>query len=353
VLLTVLAAAAAGGCTRADPAPPDTGLTAASSQAVPIGVFSGSAVPQNVAAFGDRLGRPVDLVHDYLGKRSWTSIKDVNHIAERWREAGFAGRMVLTVPIIPDSGGTLASGAEGTYDEHFRELAQRLVAGGHDMAILRLGPEFNGTWFKWTIDTPQGGRRYAAYWRHIVRAMRSVEGSRFKFDWAPNAGSSYVSDTRQLSAESAYPGDRYVDYIGLDVFDQSWDKDTKGPSRRWRHLVRQKDGLNWHSRFANTHHKAMTFPEWGLVRRRDDLGGGDNPYFIEQMHAWMQTHPVAYHLYFESHDPSGDYRVFGGRFPNAARTFVSLFGAQPRQAPAPPPAEARSHLPERRATTSG
>jgi hypothetical protein len=70
----------------------------------------------------------------------------------------------------------------------------------------------------------------------------------------------------------------------------------------------------------------MTFPEWGLAKRRDGYGGGDNPYFITQMRRWIGRHRVAYHLYFESRDPNGEYRVFSGKFPNAARQFVLEFG---------------------------
>ncbi len=336
ILLAAVLLAGVALVSRQEAVPPDTGrLVEPSPRAVPIGVFSGSASPSRVARFGRRLGRPVDLVHDYLGRRSWAAITDVDHLVDPWRRAGFAGRTVFTVPMLPDSGGSLSSGAAGRYNKHFRLLARRLVAGGFDTATLRLGPEFNGTWFPWSIDVPRGGRRYAAYWRQIVISMRSVMGARFRFDWSPNAGSSYVGKSgRQLSAASAYPGDRYVDYIGLDVFDQSWAKGTDSASKRWKELVRQQDGLNWHSRFANAHNKAMTFPEWGLVSRPDDRGGGDNPYFVERMHEWIQTHPVAYHLYFESRDPNGDYRMFGGRFPKSAERFVRLFGARESQLPA-------------------
>jgi hypothetical protein len=337
LLATALAGFVLAGCTQEASPPLDAGLIAASSRSVPLGVFHGSAATEDVATFGARLGRPVDLAHDYLDKRRWSSITEVSHLTDRWRAAGFAGRTVFTVPMIPDTGGTLASGARGRYNAYFRTLARRLVAGGHDMAILRLGPEFNGTWFKWTINVRDGGRLFASYWRQIVVTMRSVKGARFRFDWAPNAGSSYVASGRQLSAASAYPGDRYVDYIGMDVFDQSWEAGPKSDVRRWRHLVGQRDGLNWHARFANAHRKPMTFPEWGLVKRRNDnRGGGDAPYFITQMYNWMKKHPVAYHLYFESRDPSGDYRVFGGKFPKAAKRFISLFGVPPTQRAKPP-----------------
>jgi glycosyl hydrolase family 26 len=334
LLLVAIVGLGVAGCGKS--ITPDTGhVFEPGAPAAPLGVYDGSAATQDVAAFSKRLGRPVDLVHDYLGKRRWSSIEDVYHLADNWRRAGFEGRTVLTVPIIPDSGGSLAQGAAGRYNRYFRELAKRLVAGGQDMAILRLGHEFNGTWYKWTINVPHGGRLFAAYWRQIVVTMRSVRGARFRFDWCPVAGSSYIGGKRQLSAQSAYPGDRYVDYIGMDVFDQSWAPRTASAAARWRHLVLQRDGLAWHARFADAHRKPMTFPEWGLVHRDDNRGGGDAPYFIEHMHAWIQSHPVAYSLYFESRDPSGDYRIFGGRFPHAARTFVQLFGvpraARPRQ----------------------
>jgi hypothetical protein len=322
------------GCGAEPQPPPDSERMMPSSQAVPIGVYAGSSQTQNVAEFGRRLGRPVDLAHDYLGHRTWAAIEDVYHIADSWRQAGFDGRTVITVPMLPDKDGSLANGALGRYDEHFRHLAQRLVDGGHAAATLRLGPEFNGTWFRWTTNVRDGAKHYAIYFRQIVRTMRSVRNQRFRFDWSPNAGSSYVGgDGRQLSATRAYPGDRYVDFIGLDVFDQSWATRTRKPADRWRQLVRQKDGLSWHARFAGQHHKAMTFPEWGVVRRSDARGGGDNPYFVERMHDWIESHPVAYHLYFESSDPNGDYRIFGGHFPKAAAAFVRLFGAN---APATP-----------------
>ena len=42
---------------------------------------------------------------------------------------------------------------------------------------------------------------------------------------------------RRLRAASAYPGDSYVDYIGLDVFDQSWAPQSDRASVRWREFV--------------------------------------------------------------------------------------------------------------------
>ena len=51
----------------------------------------------------------------------------------------------------PESGGSLAGAASGAYDEHFAALARNLVAGGLGGAGIRLGWEFNGSWYRWSV----------------------------------------------------------------------------------------------------------------------------------------------------------------------------------------------------------
>jgi hypothetical protein len=306
----------------------NAGTRTVSATPAPIGVFPGGIAERSIVTFEKTLGRPLDYAHDYINKGSWSSMAITSSwLAQRWTAAGFAGRTVFTLPMLPDRGGSMKQGARGRHNQHFRVIARRLVAGGQGSSVVRIGPEFNGTWFRWTIRGKGNSTRYKAYWRQIVRTMRSVKGAHFRFDWSPNGGSAWIDGgKRRLRAATAYPGDAYVDYIGLDIYDQSWARHSASPTKRWREFLTQTDGLAWHANFAAAHRKPMTFPEWGLVKRHDGRGGGDNPYFIEQMHTWIQTHPVAYHLYFESHDPSGDYRVFGGTFPNAAQSFVRFFG---------------------------
>ncbi|HWC25064.1 MAG TPA: glycosyl hydrolase [Solirubrobacteraceae bacterium] len=331
----LLAIAGATGTGDARAAPGDT-----------LGVYAGAGNLDGVTSFEARLGRRVARVHDFLDKRSWASMLDLSWITERWRGGGFADRLVLTVPMIPDDGGTLAAGAAGQYNAHFRRLAEELVARGHGSAVLRLGPEFNGNWFAWTMHVPNGGALFATYWRQIVSTMRGVPGASFKFDWCANAGSSWIGGGQQLEAAEAWPGDGYVDYVGLDVYDQSWAPHRADPVARWNEYVNQRNGMAWHAAFAAAHGKPMTFPEWALADRADGMGGGDSPYFVEQMYRWIERHPVAYHIYFNSSDPNAEYALFSGRFPTAASRFVQYFGPNapsPTAAPAPPAPAAPTH----------
>jgi Glycosyl hydrolase family 26 len=294
-----------------------------------LGVYPGAGNITRLGSFQDTLGRKVSFGHDYLNKSTWTSMLDVGWMANRWKAAGFANRMVFTVPMVPDTVGSstaLASGAAGDFNSHFKTLAERLVAHGFGSSVLRIGPEFNGNWFNWTIKVPNGAANFAAYWRKIVKTVRAVPGAHFKFDWAANAGSSYVGPGQQLEAADAWPGADYVDYVGLDVYDQSWAPGGADPVARWNEIVNQHNGMAWQAAFAASKDKPLTYPEWGLVDRADGHGGGDNPYFIQQMHDWIAAHDVAYSLYFEDSDPNAQYAVFSGQFPNAAQTFVKLFG---------------------------
>jgi hypothetical protein len=297
----------------------------ASNPAGTLGVYAGSGKPDAVAAFESRLGRPINQVHDYQPRDTWTGLTAIGWALGRWTASRYAHRVVYSIPMLPDSGGTLAAGATGAYNDKFRILALALVANGDGAATLRLGWEFNGNWYRWSIGVANGPADYAAYWRQIVTTMRSVPGANFKFDWCPNNGGSWVNG-KPLSAAGAYPGDAYVDYVGMDIYDQSWSAQRADPAARWKEYVTKQDGLGWQRDFAAAHGKQLTFPEWGVGHRQDGYGGGDSPYFIERMYEWIRTNPVAYHNYFEGADSALDAALFTGKSPNAAKRFIELFG---------------------------
>ena len=315
LLVVALIALPTALCTRAYAANP----------AGTLGVYAGGGNADAVAAFESRLGRNVNQVHDFQPKDRWRALSDISWPLERWSASRYAHRVTYSIPMLPDNEGTLAEGATGAYNSHFRALALALVAGGDAAATLRLGWEFNGDWFRWSIGVPNGAAHYAAYWRQIVNTMRSVPGASFKFDWCPNNGSSNVNG-QPLVAASAYPGDAYVDYVGMDIYDQSWLARRGDAGARWRDNVTRQDGLEWQRRFAAAHGKQISFPEWGIGHRKDGHGGGDSPYFIERMYEWIRTNQVAYHNYFEFADAVLDAALFGGRSPRTSARFIELFG---------------------------
>ena len=285
-------------------------------QPLPLGAYRGAAAPARAAEFQAWLGQPATWALDYLDGSSWSSIENPSWWLSAWRGSPFS--VVYSVPLLP-AGATLQAGAAGAYDEHFRALGRALVAGGEADAILRLGWEFNGGWYRWSAKNDP--RAFVTYWRHVVDALRQVPGSRFRFDWCPTLGAAAVPPPQ------AYPGDDYVDYVGTDVYDQGWSSGWTDPAQRWRSLLEQPYGLQWQRDFAADHRKQMTFPEWGLSVRSDGHGGGDDPYFMEKMVDWIRANNVAYALYFDYDAPDGRHSISNGQFPRAAAAFKAKLSA--------------------------
>jgi hypothetical protein len=281
-----------------------------------LGVYKGAADPEGVAEFGRWLGRDPAWALDFLPGTTWKTIGDPSFYAQRWSESPY--RVVYSVPMLPDTGpATLERGAAGAYDHHFRRLAEGLVDGGEGDSVIRLGWEFNGHWFRWSAAGHE--EAFVAYWRNAVDAMRSVDDARFMFDWSPSAG------PNAAEAEDAYPGDDYVDVIGLDVYDLNADPSLE-PEERWDILMNEPYGLEWHRRFASSHDKPMSYPEWGLWPEAGG-GGGDSPYFIEQMHRWTATNNVAYQMYFDYDGSDGvRHELSNPEYENAATRYRELFG---------------------------
>jgi hypothetical protein len=284
-----------------------------------LGVYRGAAAPDKIVHYEHWLRRPVRWALDFQSIKDWQRIEPPTWQLRRWRQSPF--RLVLSVPMLPDSGGTLAAGAAGTYDEHFRRLARALARNHLGNTVLRVGWEFNGSWSNWSAASSPTD--FVAYWRRIVTAMRGVAPT-LRFDWCPTLG------LGALPTEQAWPGDAYVDYVGSDVYDQAWGASgatISDPAERWSHFLTQPYGLNWLAEFAAAHGKPITLPEWGLIARLDGHGGGDNPFFVRQMHSWILDHDVAYAIYFQFDTTEGASRLTKGAFPKATKVFLRLFGA--------------------------
>ena len=112
----------------------------------------------------------------------------------------------------------LAQCAAGNFNSHWVTLANNLLKRNLSDTIMRPGWEMNGDWFDWSAGGHEAS--YIGCFRQIVNSMRSVSGQDFTFVWNPSIG------TSNSLADKAYPGDSYVDYVGIDTYDWVWRADT-------------------------------------------------------------------------------------------------------------------------------
>ncbi len=310
------------------------GATASSiqSSSLALGVYVGPADVGGVAAFNATTGTHSTIAVDYLPSNGgWAGMDGANGgdawlFNDAWTNSGY--QLSLGVPIIPSDAsgnpvGTLAQGATGAYNSYYVTLAQTMVAAGESNAYLRLGFEFDGSWNAWNAQNPTDEVSFAKYFDQIVSAMRSVPGENFKFVWNPDATAFTQSG---YNVALAYPGNAYVDVIGLDAYDQVWLSDAQTPANAWNESL--LPALNAAHAFAAAQGKPLAFCEWGSIIRPDGHGLGDDPTYINNMISWMKTptNDVIFETYFDFNAGGLDSFLTDGEFPNSLAAYRADLG---------------------------
>jgi hypothetical protein len=264
----------------------------------------------------------------------WGEVTDAGQFQTLNRQLTFVLSVPLTIGLgyhatTAQRAAALNATASGASDPSIRYISHLLTRGGYPNAIIRLGWEFDGNWMPWSAVGNEA--LWVEAYRHVHDVMRSVSPT-FEFDWNGDPG--YMQHET-----AAYPGDKYVDIIGYDVYDQPagipWNPSTRGwldPRAAWQSFLPK---LRWQRDFAVAHGKRVSYPEWALsgVNRKVTANvGGDDPTFIQGMYDWMNSLPasgpgsLAYSSYFNA-DTDSQHRINGPDFPNASARFKTLFGS--------------------------
>ncbi len=203
--------------------------------------------------------------------------------------------------------------AAGDYNTYAVTLAKNLVAAGFQNTVMRLGWEMNGLWENdFMGNTTQEQSLWASCFANEVTAMRSVAGGHFLFDWNPNAC------TQNVPYANYYPGNAYVDIVGLDLYDQSCL--TPNTQVSFTQLASLPASLTSIEAFAAAQGKAMSIPEWGLVSG----AGNDDPAYVNGIGASVNGGNYAFQAYF---DAGADNIIqLGSAAPLSTAAYTQQFG---------------------------
>ncbi|MDB5375529.1 MAG: hypothetical protein JWP04_4171 [Belnapia sp.] len=268
--------------------------------------------PTAYTAFESWLGRNADGVHGVVGGATWQDFTSSAQwmVNKLWNKID--DQVFWSVPlIVADGKATLAAAADHDYDAYYLSVARTLAASRADddgPIYIRTGWEFNGDWFPWSAAGKEAD--FIGAYRAFVDTFRSVS-DRFLFEW--NVNESYGS----MNPAKAYPGDDYVDIIGMDFYwDTNWN--SSNPAEAWESMVSRKYGLAWLEDFASAHGKPTAYSEWGV--ETDNAA----PY-LAKVKQWFDSHNVVYQSYWNS-DAAFEGKLSDGGLPAAGDAFRSLFG---------------------------
>jgi hypothetical protein len=258
------------------------------------GVFQPSWNPADVEAFGTWRGAPVDVAVTWSARQTWDDI--INPAAMYAAYKGVPFTMAFGVAPVPegDASATMAGCAAGSYNDKWTQFGTNIVAAGLGKSVIRLGWEFNGNWYKWQAKDPN---QFAECFRQIVGTVRKVAPD-LLWDWTVNRGAGQsVTDARL-----AYPGDDYVDMVGIDSYDV-WPGATAEDT--WNQQYGSQYGLKFWADFAKQHGKKISVPEWGVYTGTASQGhnGGDNAFYVGKMEEFFkaQGSNLGYESYFNEH----------------------------------------------------
>jgi hypothetical protein len=273
VLLAALGMGAGLGRRRA-PIPARAAATAAVAAVALLGVLSlgGSEAQARTVSIGayvpgaDNNKGLIENLHVEIGRQpaillSYKDFSQAPFVYDQLDEISATGAVpLITWEPWTDSGGvSLEAIANGSYDGYLDDAA-KAAAGWEQPLMVRFAQEPNGPWFPWGKQP----RAYRAAWHHIVGVFRAAGAYNVRWVWTP-----YVDSGGQLAFRKYYPGDRFVDWAGLD-------------------------GINWGGNFAwrtpkevfgASYHELISFTSKPLILAETGSGesGGSKAHWISAM----------------------------------------------------------------------
>lgn len=247
-------------------------------------------------------GRLLDMRTYFTGIATWSgliwSVPGVkNHLVD-------GARVAVAIGMLPETHrGQHMACWQGRFANEIRAVGTALINAGASNAIIRLGWEANRVnGYPWAVTGDASA--YKGCFRKWIKILRTLPGQRFVFDWTMQDKSTYPID-------QMYPGDEWVDIIGVNVYDRCSPVRTDDQWNAWYNL-KDKDGRNprglgtWLA-FARQHGKKLSIPEWGIggpspVKNCTEPGI-DNPFWMRKMFEFFRTNAanIAYEAYFNGH----------------------------------------------------
>jgi hypothetical protein len=176
--------------------------------------------PASFVALESKIGRQLAIDSD---SASWAAFPDTPRI--KWDLQ--TGRMpmqswlVLFQEANPNACATAAAINAGTYDTQLAQQAATVKALGGTI-LVRFNYEMTDnlentcfTGFPIANNMALAGQEFISAWKHVVGIFRAAGASNVKWVWAPGAPA-YATNVWRLF----YPGADYVDWIGMDDFNQ-------------------------------------------------------------------------------------------------------------------------------------
>lgn len=241
--------------------------------------------PRNTEAwnlFERHAGKKVAIL---LQGQSWASWDELETEATHARGA---------IPLVTMglSGHTLEEVADGSQDAAIEKWAQEAKAFGHPFFFAPWW-EMNGAWYAW-------GRSpyFIEAWRHFHEIVAEQGATNVTWTWVVNS----IWSDPESNPSPYYPGDGYVDWVGLDSY--NWGENPAQPDR-W---IRPEQTIS--PTLDVIREVAPSKPVAIVEDASSEYGGNKTDWIREMLADYLPHHPeIKAYMWFDWNFPKGEKRA--------------------------------------------
>ncbi len=172
-----------------------------------------------VDIFEKEVGKKLSMVLWYQGMAEGRNFQEIQNYRNVQLKAGYNGNRFLSIGWLPTT--KLDPIVEGEYDSYFKQyftdaVNPDILNGIKDPIWLRPMNEFNGGWVSYGLKPDE----YRKAWRRMYNIAEQIgAAAQHIFVWSPNYLSFPNEEWNKM--EKYYPGDQYVDWVGLSSYPPS------------------------------------------------------------------------------------------------------------------------------------
>jgi len=158
--------------------------------------------------------------------------------------------------------------AAGRYDAYLRRWAQDAAVYGQ-VFFLRFAHEMDHNQYPWSAGAGNSAEDFVAAWRHVHDIFHEEGARNVVWVWSPH----------EQTDPAFYPGNAYVDWIGLSVFNYGTTAGSKWHPFSYLYQPIYRSALQYH--------KPIMIAELGST----SVGGNRSDWYHEAMQAVMEQFP--------------------------------------------------------------
>lgn len=178
----------------------------------------------------------------------------------------------------PGEGNMVYDVLDGDYDEFLKNYAQTVSEFDHPV-LFRLGNEMNGDWCPYSsYNTSKDTVIFKEFYRYIYQVFADAGADNVIWIWNPNGES--FPDFQWNHEVMYYPGDEYVDIIGLTAYNTG----TYYSGENWTEFSELYDSI--YAEYQKLYRQPMMITEFA-----SSSVGGDKNQWIRNMFAHIKSYP--------------------------------------------------------------